>query len=84
MTAAITLVDGANGAHDAPAGLAQLPGLGAGQRVEDQASDLLDVAGRGLCHLRSAPIGQGRQGVSPVGRIVADPEGNAFDLVMWQ
>ena len=37
---------GVDGADDAPADLAQLPGLGLGQRVEDQAADLLDVAGR--------------------------------------
>jgi hypothetical protein len=46
------LVIGADGAHDAPADLAQLPGLGLGQRVEDQAADLLDMAGRGLGHLQ--------------------------------
>ena len=34
-------------ARDAPADLAQLPGLGLGQRVEDQAAYLLDMAGRG-------------------------------------
>jgi len=54
------VVAGVDGADDAPADLAQLPGLGLGQRVEDQAADLLDVAGRGPGHLRPALAGQDR------------------------
>ncbi|HEY6315240.1 MAG TPA: hypothetical protein VIY52_31160, partial [Streptosporangiaceae bacterium] len=46
------VVVGVDGADDATADLAELPGLGLGQRVEDQAADLLDVAGRGLGHRR--------------------------------
>jgi hypothetical protein len=38
-------------AHDASADLAQLPGLSLSQRVEDQAADLLDMAGRGFDRL---------------------------------
>ena len=60
------VVVGVDGADDAPADLAQLPGLGLGQRVEDQAADLLDVAGRGLGHLGPAMAGQGGQGVAAV------------------
>jgi hypothetical protein len=52
------VVVGVDGAGDAPADLAQLPGLGLGQRVEDQAADFLDMAGRGLGHLRLAVAGQ--------------------------
>src|SRR6266851_3711301 len=63
------VVVGVHGADDATAYLAQLPGLGLGQRVEDQAADLLDVAGRGLGHLRLALAGQDRQGVAAVGRV---------------
>jgi len=39
-----------DGADDLLADLVQLPGLGLGQRVEDQAADFLDMAGRGLGH----------------------------------
>ncbi len=60
---------GVEGRHDAASDVTQLPGLGLGQRVEDQATDLLDMAGRGLGHLRLALAGQGRQGVAAVGRI---------------
>jgi hypothetical protein len=63
------LVVGVDGTHDASADLAQLPGLGFGQRVEDQAADFLDMAGRGLGHFRQALAGQYRQGVAAVCRI---------------
>ncbi len=74
VTAAGQLVVGAavvgvDGADDAAADVAQLPGLGLGQRVEDQAADLLDVAGGGLGYLRQALVGQDRQGVAAVGRV---------------
>ena len=62
------LVVGVDGAGDAPADFAQLPGLGLGQRVEDQAADFVGVAGRGRDHLRLALAGQGGQGVAAVGR----------------
>ena len=52
----VVLVDGA---HDVPANLAQLPGLSLGQRVEDQAADLLGVAGRGFGALCPAHIVSG-------------------------
>ena len=66
------LVAGLDGADDAPADVAQLPGLSLGQRVEDQAADFLGVAGRGLGHLGLALAGQGRQGVPAVGRVGGD------------
>jgi len=49
------VVAGVDGALDAPADLAQLLGLGLGQRVEDQAAYLLDMAGRGP-HLIGEPV----------------------------
>ena len=43
-----TAVVAVDGAHDEAAGLAKLPGLSFGQRVEDQAADLRDMAARGF------------------------------------
>jgi hypothetical protein len=63
------MVVGVGGAEDATADLAQLPALGLGQRVENEAADLLDVAGRGLGYFRLALAGQDGQGVAAVGRI---------------
>src|SRR5579862_4329546 len=52
------LVVGADGARDAPADLAQLPGLGLGERIEDEAAYFVDMAGGGLGDLRLALVGQ--------------------------